>query len=207
MYIIWWIYVINTFFINKKINNNIENSIVIIIPDKNLNSYSNNPEWIFNNKKSWIWAWFFIDNKWTIQTVNHIVENDKINYKIIYKNKKYDSIILNRNEKKDLAILKIKSKDIIKYVPLKNSLNIMKNNNIVSFWVDIKNMKIISNTWIIIDKNSQLKNMSNLIEISNNIKPGFSGWPIIDKFWKVIWINYAISEWKNYWIKLLKNKE
>jgi hypothetical protein len=30
--------------VNKKINNNIKDSIVIIIPEKKLNSYSNNPE-------------------------------------------------------------------------------------------------------------------------------------------------------------------
>jgi hypothetical protein len=43
--------------------------------------------------------------------------------------------------------------------------------------------------------------MSNLLEISNNLKPGFSWWPIINKNWEVIWINYAISQWKSYWIK------
>ena len=201
IYIIWWIYIINTFFVNKKINNNIKDSIVIIIPEKKLNSYSNNPEWIFNNKTSWIWAWFFIDNKWTIQTVNHIIENDKINYKIIYNNKEYNSIILTRNKEKDLATLKINSIEKIKYIPIQSSINYSNNDEIISFWVNIKNMTITSNTWVIINKKSKLDNIPNLLEISNNLKPGFSWWPIINNLWKVIWINYAISEWKSYWIK------
>jgi hypothetical protein len=62
-------------------------------------------------------------------------------------------------------------------------------------------MTITSNTWVIINKKSKLDNIPNLLEISNNLKPGFSWWPIINNLWKVIWINYAISEWKSYWIK------
>ena len=203
IYFIWWIYIINVFFLTPKTDiTNIEKSIVIIIPEQKLISYKNNPKWIFeNSKSSWIWAWFFIDNKWTIQTVNHLVENDKINYKIIYNNKEYESKILSRNKEKDLATLKINSKNTIKYIPLKTSLQYSNNDKILSFWVDIKSMKIIYNTWIIINKKSKLGNMLNLLEISNILKPWFSWWPIINKSWKVIWINYAISDWKNYWIK------
>jgi S1-C subfamily serine protease len=61
-------------------------------------------------------------------------------------------------------------------------------------------MKIVSNTWIIINKKSKLGSMPNLLQISNSLKPGFSWWPIINSNWKVIWINYAISNWKNYGI-------
>jgi len=203
IYFIWWIYIINVFFLNPKINIvNIEKSIVTIVPEQKLISYKNNPKGTFeNSKSSWIWAWFFIDKKWTIQTVNHIVENDKINYKIIYNNKEYQSEILTRNKEEDLATLKIKSKNIIKYIPLKTSLEYSDNNKILSFWIDVESMKIIYNTWIIINKKSKLGNMPNLLEISNILQPWFSWWPIINKSWKVIWINYAISEWKNYWIK------
>ena len=54
----------------------------------------------------------------------------------------------------------------------------------------------------IIDKKNKLDNISNLLEISNILKPGFSGGPIIDSKWTVIWLNYAISDWKNYAIDL-----
>jgi S1-C subfamily serine protease len=202
LYFIWWIYIINVFFTSPKIDiSTIEKSIVIIIPEKKLISYKNNPKWLFEeNKTSWIWAWFIIDNSWTIQTVNHIVENDKINYKIIYNNKEYDSIILSRNKEKDLAKIKIKSDNDLKYLPLTNINNYINNDEILSFWIDTKTMKIVSNTWIIINKKSKLGSMSNLLQISNSLKPGFSWWPIINSKWKVIWINYAISNWKNYGI-------
>jgi hypothetical protein len=63
-------------------------------------------------------------------------------------------------------------------------------------------MQIIYNTWVILNQKSKLNNMSNLLEISNTLKPGFSGWPIINSKWNIIWINYAISQWKNYAIKV-----
>ncbi len=180
----------------------IKKSVVIIVPEKELIRYKDNPKWIIEDQKeSWIWAWFFINNDWKIQTVNHLVENDNINYKIIYNNKEYNSKVIERNKEKDLAILQIEGN-----IKLDNHLLISKEmkiwESVFSFWVNIENMKIISNTWTIINKKNNLDNMSNLLEISNNLKPGFSGWPIVNAKWKVVWINYAISEWKNYGIKL-----
>lgn len=177
---------------------NIKKSIVIIIPEKELISYNNNPKWLYKDyKSSWIWAWFFISSDWKIQTVNHIVENDKLNYKIIHNNIEYNSKVISRNSKQDLAILKINTELKLPFLE-KWISNI--NENIYSFWIDINNFNILYNTWILINKKSKLDDESNLLEISNILKPGFSGWPIINKKWKVIWINYAISEWKNYWI-------
>lgn len=198
--IIWWIYFIKILNMDKNINiDHIINSIVIIIPENKLESYKNNPNWIFQEyKESWIWAWFFIDSNWTIQTVNHIVEDDKIKYKVIYKNQEYNSEIISRNKEKDLAKLKINSK--IKFPTISNYNNDYLNWEFYSFWVDTKKLEIIYNTWVILDKKSKLDNMSNLLEISNQLKPGFSWWPIIDSKWNVIGINYAISEWKNYGI-------
>lgn len=213
-YIIGGLFFFN-FLSNKKENekkiiniNNIKESIVIIIPENKLISYKENPKWLFEEYKiSWIWAWFFIDKEWTIQTVNHILENDKINYKIIYQNKEYQSKILYRNKKDDLAQLKIISKTNINFSYLKSSNNYFINEKLISFWINPQNLKVIYNTWIIINKKSKLDKKSNLLEISNTLKPGFSWWPIINYNWKVIWINYAISEWKNYWMNLTKNKK
>jgi S1-C subfamily serine protease len=201
--IILWIklFIINT---NTNYINNINKSIVIIIPEEKLIDYKNNPNWILENyKSSWIWAGFIISSNWKVQTVNHIIENNNIKYKIILNNKEYNTKIISRNKSSDLAILKILSSNNEIFQPLEienNNTLINDLDEIYSYWVDIQNLKIISNTWTIINKKSKLDNISNLLEISNNIKPWFSGWPIINKKWKVVWINYAISEWKSYWI-------
>lgn len=204
MYIIWWFYIIKFFMLPKEINiNEIKNKVVIIIPQNELISYKNNPKWLFKeNEKSWIWTWFFINNKWHIQTVNHILENEDIKYKIIYNNKEYESNIISRNKQEDLAIIEIKNLEKNEKIkPLKIAEKTKLDEEIFSFWIDTKNLEIIFNTWTIINQKSKLENMSNLLEISNNLKPGFSWWPIINKNWEVIWINYAISQWKSYWIK------
>ncbi len=205
-YIIWWILLFTFFNDNKKneINTSIiEESIVIIIPEKELISYKNNPKWLFKEYiYSWIWTWFFTNSEWIIQTVNHIVENDNITYKILYKNKEYSSKVISRDKKNDLAKLQIITNSEILFPILK--LNTNKSltiwDELISFWVDIKNLKIISNTWILINKKSKLEDKSNLLEVSNPLKLGFSWWPVINQEWLVVWVNYAISEGKNYLI-------
>ena len=201
--IIWWILFNKSFLVNNNINE-IMDSIVIIVPEQKLISYKNNPKWIISNpKNSWIWAWFFISTNWIIQTVNHIVEDDTLKYKVIYNNKEYSSKIISRDNKTDLALLKIISKEneLFPLLTREGARGWANNTNtITSFWINTQNLSIIYNTWIIINTKSKLDNLSNLLEISNKLSPGFSGWPIINSKWNVIWINYAISEWKNYWI-------
>lgn len=201
LYIIASIFFIKLFLLDKKIEQwSIEDSIAIIIPEEKLISYKTNPGWIFEeNKEYWIWAWFVISTDWKIQTVNHIVENENIKYKVILNNIEYDSEVISRDKENDLAILKINTTSPL--TPLLVGEGDI-NENIITYWIDIKNLSIISNTWTILNKKSKLENMSNLLEISNILKPGFSGWPIINSEWKVIWINYAVSEWKSYWITL-----
>jgi len=202
IYIIWGVILFNFLSDSKqetKENNNINNikkSIVIITPEKKLISYKQNPEWIFEKyKTTGIWAGFFIDNTWTIKTVSHILWDSNI---VLYNWKKYISKIIQNDIKNDSAILKIniKNNNFLKYWKIEN------NNKITNFWVNPQKLRIIYNTWIIINKKSNLNNMYNLIEISNTLKPGFSWWPIVNSKWKVIWINYAISKWKYYWINI-----
>lgn len=200
--IIWWIIFIKYFFEQKNLNiEKIKDSIVIIIPENELISYKNNPKWIINDyKESWIWAGFFIDNKWSIQTVNHIVKNNEINYKIIHNNKEYNSEIILRNNKRDLAIIKIIINKKVNFSYLKKWIG--KNfEQVYSFWVEKDYLKIIYNTWNILNKNIKLEEISNLIEISNTLIPWFSWWPVINSKWEVIWINYATYKWKNYIIE------
>jgi len=207
LFLIWILYFIAAIFFVKvfyldKNQAKIEDSIVIIVPEEKLIKYKNNPKWLFEETKEyWIWVWFFISNDWKIQTVNHIVEKENINYKVILNNKEYDSEVISRDKENDLAILKINITSPLTPLLLGDG-NI--NDRVISYWVDIQNLTLISNTWTILNKKSKLDNMSNLLEISNVLKPGFSGWPIINSEWKVIWINYATSEWKNYGISLSK---
>lgn len=206
-YLIWWIYILGIFSEQKNEEINIEEikkSLVIIVPEAKLISYKNNPKWAFEEyQNSWIWLWFIINSSWSIQTVNHIVEDKNINYKALNNNKEYSLEKIYENKNEDKAILKLINNNINYFsLIIKNNIKINNNETIYSFWVNPENLEIIYNTWIIINKKSKLENMSNLLEISNNIQPGFSGWPIINLKWEVIWINYAISDWKKYWIKL-----
>ena len=208
IYLIWWIAFFNLLFTWEKNNINIEqikDSIVIIIPEEKLISYKDNPKWVIEKSKSyWMWAWILTNFNWTIITANHVIENDKIDYILLHNNIEYEFEILSRNIEKDLATIKILTKENLKF----NYLKIWKNINIweqvISFWVDTINTKIIYNTWTLISKKNKLENISNLLEISNTLSPWFSWWPIVNKVWELIWINYAISEGKNYWITLLK---
>lgn len=185
---------------NKKINiEEIKKSIVYIEPENKLINYENNPEWILDkNIDFWIWTGFFADKNWIIITSNHIIQNN--NTKIFvttFDNKKYEAKIISRNEKNDLMKLKINTKEI--YNPLiisKNKINIW--DKIISFWINEKNFETTYVLWNITNKNITLDNISNLIEFSPEIKPGFSGWPIIDINWEVIWINNSIYNWKSY---------
>lgn len=205
--ITWVIYIITiSFFLyflseKKQNNNKIEESIVIIKAENELINYNINPKWIFDDYKNyWIWAWFFIDWNWLIQTVNHIIENENINYKVFYNNKEYDSQIISRDKINDLAKIKINIKNN-KYLKFWEKINI--NEKIISYWINTKNNKIIYNSWIIINKKIKLENYSNLIEISNPIKSGFSGWPILNSKNEVIWINFATFKDKSYWISFI----
>ncbi|MDP2090676.1 MAG: serine protease [Candidatus Gracilibacteria bacterium] len=199
---------INFFVMNKSINiEKVKDSIVIIIPENKLISYKNNPIGIFEEyKESGIGAGFFFESNGTIQTVNHLVEDDNIKYKVIYKNIEYDAEILSRNKEKDLAIIKIIANESVIFPRLTNVGRTLGHrggaNEIYNFGVDMKDLSITYNTGIIINEKSKLDNMSNLLEISNNLKQGFSGGPIIDSKGNVIGINYAISNGKNYGIAL-----
>jgi S1-C subfamily serine protease len=204
IYLIWAI-TVYIFFAEKKIKQlnlkEIEESIVIIIPENKLINYKQNPKWIFKDTtNAGIWTWFFINSKWEILTSNHVIENNKINYKIFYKDKMYNSEIISRNKQKDMATLKI-AKKINNFNFIKLSKNSYIWEQIYSFWVDMETMEIVYNTWTLLNKKSKLGNLPNLLQISNTLKHGFSGWPVINSNWKVIWINYAISNWKNYAIE------
>jgi len=202
MYIIWAIsaYIFFTDNNNTNIVNPID-SIVIIIPENKIINYNKNPGWLITNyEKTGLWLWFFTSSNWIIQTVNHLVKNNT-KYKVFYNNKYYPAQIISRNLEKDLANLKIDFKNS-NFLEISKDIN---DNNITSYGLNTNNLEIIKLNWKILNKKSKLVNKTNLLEISTELQPGFSGWPIINSKWKVIWINYAISNWKNYWITFVNN--
>jgi S1-C subfamily serine protease len=64
---------------------------------------------------------------------------------------------------------------------------------VISFWINPKNLEVIYNYGTVLDMNKKLDNMSNLLKISNNIKPWFSWGPVLNMRWEIIGINYAIN--------------
>lgn len=205
--ILWWLFFYNNISYNNKNNivKNIEKSLVIIIPEKILVSFEENPGWVLGyDEESWIWMGFFINNNWEILTVNHVIKNKNINYLIkTNDNKEYKALVISRDEKNDLAILKIDTEK--KYTAIKvwnDNSKIKIWDDIISFWVNINNLKNTYTYWKISNINKKLDNIQNLIEFYPVIKPGFSGWPIINKNWEVIWINYSVYKNKSYGIKL-----
>lgn len=204
MYFVWWVYFYSTYQQTSEKNfnpSNILESVVIIIPQPQIQEFDTNPNGVFSNDtSSWIWAGFFISQDGKIQTANHLVEDENTHYIVMHDGHSYTWTILSRNKEQDLATIQIDSP--ILFSPLLQ-WNISEENNMVySFWVDIESKTIIYNTWVLVQEKSKLENISNLLEISNELSPGFSGWPILNSQGKVIGINYAISEGKNYWIPL-----
>lgn len=196
-YFIWWAYFLYNIKKDDDIIEKTKKSIVIIKNEKNIIDYEKNPLWIFEkNKNTGIWAWFFIDKKWTILTANHLVENTNNKYIAIYKQKKYNLKVITRDIENDIAKVKIKASEDLAYLNISKQKHI--NEEIISFWID-KNLKIVYNTWSILNYGSW-----KIIEISNIIKPWFSWWPIINKDWEVIWINYAIIKDKFFWVDIIK---
>jgi hypothetical protein len=177
---------------------NIKQSIVIIKTNKTDNSFQNNPWWIIKTIDNKSWLGFIATNSWDIITVNHILPDSQNIYNILYNNKTYSAKIIKRNKKQDLAYLKIiNTNKKFKFLKInKNTIN----QNIYSVWLD--NNSIIISKWRIVSKNNTIWKMNNLIEISNNLKPWYSGWVILNNNWKIIWLNYATYKNKSYWVLL-----
>ena len=202
--IFWWI---NYYKSNNYITiiEKTEKSLVIIIPEKRLIDFDENPNWIlWLDYDSWVWMGFFISSDWKIITANHIIKNNDINYIIkTYDGKEYIAKIISRDEKNDLSVLKINSEQEYPALKILNKDSLINNwDKIISFWVNVNNLENTYVYWKITGTNKILDNVENLIEFFPVVKQGFSGWPIINKNLEVIWINHAISQNKSYGIKL-----
>lgn len=197
--LVWFIFYIFQINNQKSLNINIENiqeSIVKIVPENTLIKYSDNPIWILDEDEYWIWTGFFIDKNWTILTSLHNISNQNINYSIItYDNNKYNFSILKKDEINDTAIIKIISSKNYNYLKLNKINNYKINDKIYSFWIKWKENQVSYETWLI-------TNINNFIEFTPRIFKWFSWWPILNSNFEVIWVNYWIDKYKSYWIKL-----
>lgn len=116
-------FIFTTKYYKYKVNNleKINKAIVKIIPENTIIDITNNPSWIFNDNKYWIWSGFFINKHWNIITSLHNVSNKNINYYTIdYNNNKYKIQIINIDKENDIAYIKIDSELKNYYLSLSN---------------------------------------------------------------------------------------
>ncbi len=195
LFIILLIFILK--FDKYKINNlnEINKTIVKITPETSIIDITNNPSWILNYNEYWIWSGFFINKNWNIITSLHNVSNKNINYYTIdYNNNKYKIQIINIDEKNDIAYIKIDSELNNYYLSLSNKkVNI--NDNIYSIWIKWEEDKVSYQTWTI-------KNIRDYIEFTPQIFKWFSGWPILNKDFEVVWVNYWIGDGRSYGVRL-----
>jgi S1-C subfamily serine protease len=190
-----WVFTWINISLEKKLNiENIKRSIVVIIPEENLVKYNTNPKWVFNEKESWwIGAGFFISEDGKIVTAKHIVPNSESSYKITTHNKQtYNAKVIYQDPEKDIAILQINTSK--KTTPLKITNEIKKWEEVISFWTHRETLETIFHYGHIVDTEKKWENLSHLIQISSQLTPWFSWWPVINTKWKVVWINYATSK-------------
>lgn len=197
--ILWiWVFIWEKNIWENKTNiEEIKKSIVVIKPKEKLIEYNKNPEWLFKNKEYWwIGSGFFVSKDWKIITAKHIVPNTDTLYEITIQNKQtYDAKVIYQYKEADIALLKIDTKEKITPLPIAKKIN--KWEQILSFWTDKSTQEIIHHYGQIIDTNKKWETLSHLIEISSPLAQWFSWWPVINKKWEVIWINYALYKWQS----------
>jgi S1-C subfamily serine protease len=169
------------------------------------------------------WNWIIISNDGYIITNKHVVEDLKSKYTIsltkLEDNKinylEFNADKIRYDDWLDLAIIKIKTTQPL--VPAK-IINISQDTDIWQIVFALKSdpeiWETITKIWIINSKNQKFKiNKQDwednvyiwLLQNSTAIEPWFSGWPLIDINWKIIWINTAIDNieyWASYALPL-----
>ncbi len=145
------------------------------------------------------WNGIIITNDGYILTNKHVVQDQKAKYTVVIGKDEFDLEKVWYDNWLDIAVIKIKVKDALK--PAK----IIKINDKTKIWQivfalkkDPDIMETIVKMGIINSKNQRFKIENNsvyvwLIKTNTAIEPWFSGWPLIDLNWEVIWINTAID--------------
>lgn len=187
---------------NKPNIEKIKKSIVMIQPSKTLIEYEENPEWIFHKEvNGWIGAWFFVSKDGKIMTTKHVAPNRQELYTITDASwEKYEAKIIEISDKNEITLLQI-SPTNNSIEPLYITNNIKAWDTIISFWTDTNTNTILSRNgkitheWVL--KKNEDNKTKKFIEISSNLTPWFSWWPVINNKGEVVGINYGIKNGKN----------
>lgn len=195
--------------INKSISQNYE-SIVWIYANKNieyLNESSGSQKNTIETIKTLQWNGIIITEDWYILTNQHNVNDKKSTYYVKYQNQEYLVDKIRYDELIDIAVIKIKTTEKLQKG---NITSIEQINNIwdIVFAIknDTENNEFVTKMGIINSKKQKFKEINNktyvgLIQTSTAIEPWFSGWPLININWEIIWLNTAINNieyWASY---------
>jgi len=201
----------------KSISENLEkqkNSIVWIYEEKNIElfqEWQNEQTTTIKTNKSLQWNGIIISNNWYIITNKHVVENKNSTYYAKTEDKEIEIDKIRYDEWLDIAIVKISIKNELvpaKIINIQNNINIW--DIVFALKKDPDNKETIVKMWIINSKKQKFKTEKNniyvwLIQSSTAIEPWFSGWPLINLNWEIIWINTAIDNveyWASYSLPL-----
>jgi len=193
--------------LQNDIKNNInssKDSIAAIYAIKTVGSIVENEEWEekeIQTVESLEWNAIVISKDWYLITNKHVVtSNEKTSYRAELQWQSYSIDKIRLDNLLDIAILKIKAKEWTVPATIVTMENPAQIGDIV---FAIKNDPEINEyivKWWIINSNNQkfeIQNNNNiyvwLIKNSTSIEWWFSGWPLINLNWEVVWINTAID--------------
>ena len=186
----------------KNIISNSKNSIAAI--------YAKKTVWTFVDEESWEekkietietleWNAIVINNDWYLLTNKHVIQDlDKASYTAILQWESYTVDKIWTDDTLDIAVLKIKVKEdstpmtiasIARQWEIWDVVFAIKNDP--EIWEYTTKAGFISS----MNKKFKVNNDTYIWLIKNNtaIEAWFSGWPLINIKWEVIWINTAID--------------
>lgn len=201
----------------KSISNNLikqNKSIVGIYAEKNieiLKEWWDKQEKEISSIKSLQWNGIIASNDWYIITNKHVVEDQNAKYYIHIEDQEYKLDKIRYDEGLDLAIINVKlTKEVVpvKFISIEDTISVW--DIVFALKKDPEVNETITKMWIINSTKQKFKIENNniyiwLIQTSTAIEPGFSGWPLININWEVIWINTAIDNieyWASYSLPL-----
>lgn len=176
---------------NKELISNVTQSVVAIIgEDKKINSeavndyyYSKIPAGLMHG------SGVIITNDGRIITNNHVVENMKDIYVVLYNNKSYKATLLYRNEDLDLALIKINCTNL-KPIQFEKMENISAGDEVIAIgtplyfgWSNSVSKGVISGL------NRPVDETYTFLQTDASINPGNSGGPLINMDGKLVGIN------------------
>lgn len=189
--------------IKDNINTN-KDSTAAIYAIKTVGSIVENEEWEekeIQTVESLEWNAIVISKDWFLITNKHVVtSNEKTTYRAELQWQSYPIDKIRLDNLLDIAVLKIKVKDWIIPAQIVTMWNTAEIGDIVfAIKNDPEINEYIVKRWLINSKNQKFEIQNNnniyvwLIKNSTSIEWGFSGWPLINLNWEVIWINTAID--------------